>query len=79
MSPWDLLRDLCELHPIEGVRDEDSAMALFSRNQPYFEEHLKLKLDHLWLSGSVLGSFAISGAIFSSQVSEFHLDSVEQK
>lgn len=79
VSPWDLLRDLCELHPIEGVRDEDSGMALFSRNQPHFEERLKLKLDHLRLSGSVLGSFAISALNFSSQVSESHLDSVEQK
>lgn len=48
---WDLLRDLCALHPIVGVRDEDSGMALFSRA-------LKFKLDHLWLS--VFGSFVIS-------------------
>lgn len=37
VSAWDLLRDLCELHPIVGVRDEDSGLALFSRNQLYFE------------------------------------------
>ncbi len=61
VSAWDLLRDLCELHPIVGVRDEDSDTALFSRNQLHFEEALKLKLDHLWLRGSALGSFVISG------------------
>lgn len=38
VSAWDLLRDLCELHSVEGVRDEDSGTALFSRNQFYFEE-----------------------------------------
>lgn len=53
VSAWDLLRDLCELHPIVGVRDEDSGTALFSRNQLFFAEALKLKLDHLWLRGSV--------------------------
>lgn len=61
VSAWDLLRDLCELHPIVRVRDEDSGTDLFSRNRLYFEEALKLKLDHLWLRGSVLGSFVISG------------------
>jgi len=30
VSAWDLLRDLCELHPIVGVRDEDSGVALFT-------------------------------------------------
>lgn len=49
VSPWDLLRDLCELQPIVRVRDEDSSMDLFRRNQLYFEEALKLKFDHLWL------------------------------
>lgn len=38
VSAWDLLRDLCELHSVEGVHDEDSGTALFSRNQFYFEE-----------------------------------------
>lgn len=41
VSARDLLRDLCELHPIEGVRDEDSGRALCSTNQIYFEEALK--------------------------------------
>lgn len=63
VSAWDLLRDLCELHPFVGVRDEDS---LFSRNQFYIEEALKIKLDHLWLRGSVLGSFVISALNCSS-------------
>lgn len=53
VSAWDLLRDLCELHPIVGVRDEDSGTAHFSRGQLSFEEALKLKLDYLWQSGSV--------------------------
>ncbi len=66
VSAWDLLRDLCELHPIVGVRDEDSGTALFSRSQLYFEEALKLKLNHLRLSGSVLGSFVISALKCSS-------------
>lgn len=57
---WDLLRDLCELHPIVGVHDEDSGTALFSRNLLYFEEAIKLKLDLLWLRGSALGSSMIS-------------------
>lgn len=60
VSAWDLLRDLCELHPIVGVRDEDSGTALFSRIQIYFEDALKLEWDHLWLRGSVLGSSVIS-------------------
>lgn len=60
VSAWDLLGDLCELHPIVGVRDEDSGTALFSWNQLYFEEALKLKLDHLCLRGNVLSSFVSS-------------------
>lgn len=60
------MRDLCELRPIVAVRDEDSGTALFSRDQLYFKEALKLKLDHLWLRGSVLGSFVISALNYSS-------------
>lgn len=66
VSAWDLLRDLCELHPFVGVRDEDSGTAPFSRDQFYIEEALKIKLDHLWLRGSVLGSFVISALNYSS-------------
>lgn len=66
VSAWDLLRDLCELHPFVGVRDEESATALFSRNRFHFEEVLKIKLDHLWLRGSVLGSFVVSALNCSS-------------
>lgn len=68
---WDLLRDLCELHPIVGVRDEDSGMALFSRSPLYFEEALKLKLDHLWLTGSVLGLFVILDALKCTNISVY--------
>lgn len=64
VSAWDLLRDLCELHLFVGVAAEDGGTALFSRNQFYIEEALKIKLAHLWLRGSVLGSFVISA--FSS-------------
>lgn len=53
VSAWDLLRDLCELHPIVGVCDGDSGTTLFSRDQLCIEEALKLKLDHLCLRGSV--------------------------
>lgn len=73
VSAWDLLRDLCELHPIVGVRDEDSGMALFSTSQLCFEEALKLKLDHLRLRGSALGSFVASiSAIYKG--TESHVD-----
>lgn len=65
VSVWDLLRDLCELCPFVAVLDEDSCTALFSRDKLYFEEALKLKLDHLRLRGSVLGSFVISALIYS--------------
>lgn len=27
VSAWDLLRDLCELHPFVGIRDEESSAA----------------------------------------------------
>lgn len=59
VSPLDLLRDLCELHPIEGVRDKDSGTNVFSREQLHPEKALKLKLDHLWLKGSVLSTFVL--------------------
>lgn len=64
VSAWDLLRDLCELRLFVGVAAEDSGASLFTRNQLYVEEALKIKLAHLWLRGSVLGSFVISA--FSS-------------
>lgn len=47
VSAWDLLRDLCELHPIVGVRDEDSGTALFSRSQLYFKEAPKIQIKPL--------------------------------
>lgn len=34
---WDLLRDLCEQHLIEGVRDRDGGAALFCWNLIYFQ------------------------------------------
>lgn len=49
VSPWDLLRDLCELQPIVRVRDEDSSVDLFRGNQLYFEEALESTFDHFWL------------------------------
>lgn len=74
VSPWDLLRDLCELHPIVGVCDDDSGAALFSSNQLYSEEALRLELYHVWSKGSVLGSFAISARNCSSLPSTKSLD-----
>lgn len=64
VSAWDLLRDLCEPHPFVGVHDEESAAALFSRNRFHFEE--VLKISHLRLWGSVLGSFVVSALNCSS-------------
>lgn len=66
VSAWDLLRDLCELHPFEGVRDEDSGSALFRRNWFFFEEALKLKLERSGLRGSVFRSFVSSVLVYSS-------------
>lgn len=66
VSARDLLMDLCELHPIVGVRDEDSGTAPLRRNQLNFEEGLILKLDHLWLRGSMLGSSVISSLKWSN-------------
>lgn len=57
------------LHPIVGACDEDSGTALFSRKALYFEKALKLKLDHLWLRGGVLGSLGISALKCSNLVS----------
>lgn len=51
VSAWDLLRDLCELHPFVGVRDEDSGTAPFSRDQFYIEEALKIKIRPLMAQG----------------------------
>lgn len=64
VSAWDLLRDLCELHPIEGASDEGSA--LFRRNWLHFKEALKWKVNRSGLRGSVFRSFMSSVLVYSS-------------
>lgn len=47
VSAWDLLRDLCELHPIEGARDEDSGI----RKLASLWGGPKIKTGPLWAQG----------------------------
>lgn len=81
VSAWDLLRDLCELHPIVGVRDEDSGTALFSRNQLCFEEALKIKIRPLMAQGECVRFICdfcpqmLQSAVF--KVTESHVDWVK--